>query len=267
MKTKTRKTNKGGKREPRRTATVRAKASPAAAVHRQSPPAVSSGLEFDDALLVEVVGRKRKERLTTTETRSEEEARISRLARHPFCRGMNHAQTAMLADCAITSHFKAGEILFREGKPAERLYLIESGKVVLESSSDYGDPVVIETIGAGDLLGWSWMMLPYVWHFTARAVEPTEAIHFAGPILRQYCERDHSLGFELHKPMSAVMMKRLQAARKKMLFGSRARRKAGAGGRGAAVPGAGIRRPRLTPKSLPAFDPTARRRRPTRQRW
>jgi len=61
------------------------------------------------------------------------------------------------------------------------------------------------------------MMPPNVWHFTARAIEPAEAIYFAGTILREYCERDHSLGFELHKRMSEVMMKRLQAARRKML--------------------------------------------------
>ena len=51
--------------------------------------------------------------------------------------------------------------------------LIESGNVELESGEGFGEPVVIETIGAGDLLGWSWMFPPYVWHFTARAAEPT----------------------------------------------------------------------------------------------
>lgn len=76
---------------------------------------------------------------------------------------------------------------------------------------------MIDTIGAGGLLGWSWMMPPYKWRFTARAVEPTEAIYFAGTILREYCERDPALGFELHKRLSAVMMKRLQAARGKIL--------------------------------------------------
>jgi CRP-like cAMP-binding protein len=140
-----------------------------------------------------------------------------RLAQQPFLAGLNHTQMVLLADCALTSRFKAGEIIFREGGPAKRFYLIEKGKVVLESGTGYGEPVVIDTIGAGDLLGWSWMMPPYVWHFTARAVEPTETMHFNGTILREYCERDHSLGFELHKRMSAVMMKRLQAARKKML--------------------------------------------------
>jgi len=76
---------------------------------------------------------------------------------------------------------------------------------------------VIDTISGGDLLGWSWMMPPYKWRFTARAVGPTDAVYCAGTILRDYCERDHSLGFELHKRLSAVMMKRLQDARRKML--------------------------------------------------
>jgi hypothetical protein len=61
------------------------------------------------------------------------------------------------------------------------------------------------------------MFPPYVWHFTARAAGPVTAIFFYGTILREYCERNHSLGYELFKRMSAVMIKRLQAAREKML--------------------------------------------------
>lgn len=136
---------------------------------------------------------------------------------HSFLKGLKRDQLTLLKDCALPAHFNAGEVIFREGEPAQRFYLICSGKVVLESGEGYGEPVIIETIGAGDLLGWSWMMPPYKWHFTARAIEPTEAVFFASPILREYCSRDHLLGFELHQRMSAVMMKRLQAARKKML--------------------------------------------------
>jgi CRP/FNR family cyclic AMP-dependent transcriptional regulator len=154
---------------------------------------------------------------TTTENPWQAEATIVRLSQHPFLDGLNRIQISLLADCALTARFKPGEIIFREGEKADRFYLIERGQVALESGLDYGEPVVIDTIGAGDLLGWSWMMPPYVWHFTARAVESTEAIYFAGDILHDYCHRDHSLGFELHKRISTVMMKRLQAARKKML--------------------------------------------------
>jgi CRP-like cAMP-binding protein len=140
-----------------------------------------------------------------------------RVALHPFLAGMNPTQLALLSDCAIAVHFKKGQTILREGEMANRFYLIESGKVVLESVERSGNPLIIETIGAGDLLGWSWMFPPYAWNFTARATEPTNAIFFYGTILREYCERDPSLGYELFKRMAPVILRRLQAARKKML--------------------------------------------------
>src|SRR6516162_3521447 len=149
--------------------------------------------------------------------RPEIESMATRVALHPFLAGMNPRPLALLTDCAIPVEFKKGQTILREGDMANRFYLIESGKVVLESGEGFGDPLVIETIGAGDLLGWSWMFPPYVWQFTARAVEPTTAIFFYGSILREYCEKDHSLGYELLKRISAVMVKRLQAAHKQML--------------------------------------------------
>ena len=141
----------------------------------------------------------------------------TRVALHAFLAGMSHELLALLTDCAMPVRFKKGQTIFREAETANRFYLIETGKVALESSDGPKNSVIIETIGAGDLLGWSWMFPPYVWHFTARAVEPTTAIFFYGTILREYCERDHSLGYELFKRITTVMLKRLQGARKKML--------------------------------------------------
>jgi CRP/FNR family transcriptional regulator, cyclic AMP receptor protein len=150
-------------------------------------------------------------------TKVEPEPIATRVALHPFLAGMNHTQLALLTGCAIPVHFEGGQIIFREGDMANRFYLVESGKVALESTGGLGDLVLIDTIGAGDLLGWSWMFPPYVWHFTASALEPTEVIFFYGTILREYCERDPSLGYEVFKRMSAVMVKRLQAAHQRML--------------------------------------------------
>ncbi len=152
-----------------------------------------------------------------TRTETQTESMATRVALHPFLAGMSRPHLALLTDCAIPVHFKTGQTILREGELANRFYLIENGSVILESGEGFGDPVVVETIGSGDLLGWSWMFPPYVWHFTARAAEPTSAIFFYGTILREYCEKDHSLGYELFKRITPVMMKRLQAARKKML--------------------------------------------------
>jgi CRP-like cAMP-binding protein len=145
------------------------------------------------------------------------EPMAERVALHPFLAGMNHTQLAFLTDCAMPVHFKKGQSIFREGEMANRFYLIERGKVILESGGALGEPVIIDTIGAGDLLGWSWMFAPYAWRFDARAAESTDAIFFYGTILREYCERDHSLGYELLKRMAVVMNRRMQAARNKMV--------------------------------------------------
>jgi CRP-like cAMP-binding protein len=141
----------------------------------------------------------------------------TRVALHPFLAGMNRVQLALLTDCAMATQFKKGQTILQEGEFANRFYLIESGTVALQSLDDFSEPLVIETIRSGDLLGWSWMFPPYTWQFTARTVEATTAIFFYGTILPEYCEKDHSLGYELLKRMSAVMVKRLQAARKNML--------------------------------------------------
>ena len=140
----------------------------------------------------------------------------AQIAAHPFVSGMSKHHVQLLADCAMRSHFKAGQVIFREGESASRFYLIENGRVALESST-LGEPVKIDEIHDGDLLGWSWLFPPYAWHFGARALEDTTAIFFYGTVLRDYCEKDNSLGLELFKRMSAVMLRRLQASRQKLL--------------------------------------------------
>jgi len=144
------------------------------------------------------------------ETEIYDETMATRVALHPFLAGMNRGQLTLLTDCAISVRFKPGDIILREADRADRFFLIETGKVVLESGKGHGEPVVVDTIGAGDLVGWSWMYPPYIWQFTARAVAPTRAIFFVGSVLRQYCERDHSLGYELLKRITAVMNRRMQ---------------------------------------------------------
>ena len=101
---------------------------------------------------------------TKTERKIEPEPMAERVALHPFLAGMDHNHLALLTDCAIPVHFKKGQIVLQEGEFANRFYLIESGKVVLESGVEFGAQVAIEEIGSGDLLGWSWMFPPHVWH-------------------------------------------------------------------------------------------------------
>ena len=147
------------------------------------------------------------------EARKQDTARI--VAEHPFLKGLNPHQIRIFSDCAMVVRFGPGESIFREGDPANRFYLIQNGKVMLESRSAVGRTPV-QAVGPGDALGWSWLFPPYYWHFDARAVEPTGAIFFYGTPLREECEQDHDLGYELMKRMAKVMVNRLQATRKQL---------------------------------------------------
>ena len=152
-----------------------------------------------------------------TKSTLQKEPMSIRVALHPFLAGMNNTHLSLLTDCAVSAEFDPGQVILREGELATRVYLLETGRVNLEAKAHRHNPVVIDTVGAGDLLGWSSMFPPYVWHFTARAGEPTRAIFFCGEILRKYCLRDQLLGYELLKRMMPVMIKRMQRAREKLV--------------------------------------------------
>ena len=80
----------------------------------------------------------------------------TRVALHPFLAGMSRTHLALLADCAIATHFEKGQTILRKGEFAEGFYLIESGEVVLESGEESGEPVVVDTIRAG---GFAWLVV------------------------------------------------------------------------------------------------------------
>ena len=139
------------------------------------------------------------------------------IAEHPFLKDLIPGQLKVLTECAMQSHFNPGEVIFRKGDPADRFYLIQEGKVVLESPVKDHSSATIGTVGPGDVLGWSWLFPPDHWHLAARAVEPTAAIFFYCTRLRETCEQDHDLGYALMKRMSAVVIRRLQATRRQLI--------------------------------------------------
>ena len=113
--------------------------------------------------------------------------------------------------------FAKGETILREGEYADRFYLICEGSVSLETDSNGGPSITIQTLGAGELLGWSWLYPPFEWHFTARALEPCKAVELNAASLLIRAEEDPTFGYELMKRISKHLVQRLQATRKRMV--------------------------------------------------
>lgn len=139
------------------------------------------------------------------------------LAEHPFLSGMEERYLELLVSCASNVRYDAGTVLIHEGEEANQFYLIREGKVALVI---YGSPrgtITIQTLDEGDVLGWSWLVPPYRWEFTARTVEPTRAIALDGKCLRAKLEADHDFGYELLTRFSRLIVERLHATRLQLI--------------------------------------------------
>jgi len=138
------------------------------------------------------------------------------IAEHPFCNGLEPDYVDLLVSCASNVRFEADHHLFREGREASHFYLIREGKVALQVLGPQ-PPLVVETVDEGEVLGWSWLVPPYRWHFDARAVGPVRAIAVDGKCLRAKCEKNHHLAYELLKRTLEIVGQRLEATRFRML--------------------------------------------------
>jgi CRP/FNR family transcriptional regulator, cyclic AMP receptor protein len=136
---------------------------------------------------------------------------------HPFLRAMVPEHRAILVQGAEDKALGMGDVLFREGEPANRLYLIEEGHVVLETHVPGRGDILIADLGEGQVLGWSWLVAPFVWHFQARAVTPAKVTVLNGAHLLVASEQNQYLGYELMKSISRVVLEVLLVAHRRLL--------------------------------------------------
>jgi CRP/FNR family cyclic AMP-dependent transcriptional regulator len=135
----------------------------------------------------------------------------------PVFEGLEPDRLSLIAGCGSNVRFDQGSVLFREGDAADTFFLVRHGTVALEMFVPARGAAVIETIEAGDVVGWSWLFPPYRWHFDARALTQVRATAFDGACLRGKCEEDTALGYELMTRFAQVLIERLQWTRLRLL--------------------------------------------------
>ena len=142
---------------------------------------------------------------------------------HSFFKDMDAEYLKLIIGCARNVRFGPDELIFRQGEEANNFYLIRHGSVALEVFAPDRGSVTIQTLGEGDVLGWSWLIPPYHWHFDARTIELTRGIALDGKCIRTKCEEDHSLGYELMKRFAHIIEERFHATALQLLdvYGTR----------------------------------------------
>lgn len=139
------------------------------------------------------------------------------LRTHPFVKDLTEQHLQTLISCVTNVRFSEGSYIFHEGEEADKFYLIRTGRVALEIHAGKKGIIRVQTIGPGEVLGWSWLISPYRWHCDACVVEDVRALTFDGKCLRTKCETDHNFGYEMLKRFSQVLEQNLKATRMQLL--------------------------------------------------
>ncbi|MFH8801855.1 cyclic nucleotide-binding domain-containing protein [Streptomyces sp. NPDC017936] len=126
-------------------------------------------------------------------------------------------QRQRLMSLAQEVSFPEDSRIFEPGGTADRFWVIRSGAVSLTQQVTSVQRVTVASLGAGDLLGWSWLFPPYQWDFGAEAFSPVRAYEFeAHPVLR-LCEEDPALGLSLVRIVAEILAHRLEMTRNRLM--------------------------------------------------
>ena len=139
------------------------------------------------------------------------------LAEHRFFQAFPEKYLDVISGCGKNVYFKQGEYIAKEDDSADFFYLIRRGRAAVSVGAPGRDPIVVQTIGGGDILGWSWIFPPYRWTFDIQALEDIAAIALDGVCLRGKCDADHELGYFLMTQFARIMTNRLRATRIQLL--------------------------------------------------
>ncbi|MCP3935436.1 MAG: cyclic nucleotide-binding domain-containing protein [Actinomycetia bacterium] len=146
------------------------------------------------------------------------------LHEHPFFTDLPTSTLDLLAGCSINVHYSPDEMIGTAGQSADRFFVLRTGRVAIEIDTPRAGPVVIETLGPGEVLGVSWMLPPFRWTFDSRAIDATSAVSIDAACLRGKCDDDPALGYELFTRFAGLVRDRLQSTRLQLLdvYGSHA---------------------------------------------
>jgi CRP-like cAMP-binding protein len=136
---------------------------------------------------------------------------------HPFFAGLGTEFCSLVCGCARNVVYDAGDYLLREGQDANEFYLVRAGRVIIELAAPGRGAIPLMTVGDGEIVGLSWLIPPYRWRHDARALTPVRALGIDARCLRDKCEADPRLGYELMKRVVPVLLSRLESARLQML--------------------------------------------------
>jgi len=137
--------------------------------------------------------------------------------RSPLLQALSNTEVGLFESAATETRVSAGDILFEEEGPADVFYIVVEGKIGLELTSPGKKPIVIQTLGPGDLVGVSWLFPPHRWNWRARAMVDSDLAAFDATTIRSEMEQNRDLAWEVLRVVAGEVVDRLHRTRVQLL--------------------------------------------------
>jgi CRP-like cAMP-binding protein len=142
---------------------------------------------------------------------------LAELTEHPFTREFPSSVLERLADVGTAVHYSPTELVLKKGERADRFLLIVHGKATVVIDGHDGRREVLQTLGPGEVVGWSWLLDPNQCVFDVLCQTRISGVEFDGQVLRQLMDVDHEVGYQIARSLLAVVAGRLHATRLRLL--------------------------------------------------
>jgi CRP-like cAMP-binding protein len=138
------------------------------------------------------------------------------LKEHPVFQRLSEVYLHQIAEHMRVIRLDAGVTLFQEDESAQHFYIVMEGTVDLYSDLDGDNEQWVQMIDVGEVIGWSWLVPPYRWAFSAKTRDGALLMEFDADAIRELCDRDPAFGYGTMKQICTLMLGRLHTVRNQM---------------------------------------------------
>jgi CRP-like cAMP-binding protein len=134
-----------------------------------------------------------------------------------FLAAASDDEVRTLLPAAQIEQYPPGALIFREGDELAHVFIVTAGNVALEINGPDRRPRRIQSVGPGELLGWSPLFGHGPMTATARALGEVRVVALDARAVRALCDQDPRFGYQFMKRTAAAIAARLSATRLQLL--------------------------------------------------
>ncbi|MEM2282077.1 MAG: cyclic nucleotide-binding domain-containing protein [Candidatus Hadarchaeales archaeon] len=123
-----------------------------------------------------------------------------------------------IAAIAQEEEYEAGHVLFKPGDRAEKIYLIEKGRVSIEIEITPTERIGVYVLGEGNFFGYPALLPSKTYTTVGTCLERTKLITIEASRLLSLLEKDPKRGFKVMQKVAELIAKKLADTRRQLVF-------------------------------------------------